>query len=153
VYANRFAAEAGEWILKHLRLTTQNGVSEARMTLHPEHLGQVQVKLTMQNGQLTAQFVADTLAGKEAIESQLAQLRITLQNQGIQVEKLEVSYSSNGPAHFQDQRDSQFSRPQHGGGREKAERLEKAIAEFADLMEDLPQALRGLTGSTFEATA
>lgn len=151
----RFAAEMGDWMVKQLRLSSSGGVSEARLTLHPEHLGQVQVKLTMQNGQLVAQFLADTVAGKEAIESQLSQLRMTLQNQGIQVEKLEVSHSAaaSGQSQFQEQRDQQFSRPQHEGGKERAERLDKAIAEFSEMLEDLPHALHGLYGSSFEATA
>ena len=149
----RFAAEMGDWMVKQLRLSSSSSVSEARLTLHPEHLGQVQVKLTMQNGQLVAQFMADTLAGKEAIESQLSQLRITLQNQGIQVEKLEVSHTAYGPSHFQEQRDQQFSRPQHEGRKEREERLDKTIAEFSEMLEDLPHALHGLYGSSFEATA
>ena len=49
----------------------------------------------MQDGQLFAQFAADSLAGKQMLESQLPQLRQALLTQGLQVEKLEVTQSQN----------------------------------------------------------
>src|SRR5690606_19641929 len=71
----RFAGEMSHMMLKTFKITSLDGVTEAKINLFPEHLGQVQVKLTMSNGQLVAQFLTETLAGKEAIESQLSQLR------------------------------------------------------------------------------
>ncbi|MCZ8520052.1 MULTISPECIES: flagellar hook-length control protein FliK [Paenibacillus] len=71
------------------------GITEAKLSLYPQHLGHVEVKLTMHNGQLIAQFAADSATGKDMLESQLAQLKHSLQSQGIQVEKLEVTQSAN----------------------------------------------------------
>ena len=53
------------------------------LTLSPENLGQVDVKLTMHNGQLVAHFAAQTLLGKEMLEGQLSQLKQSLQGQGL----------------------------------------------------------------------
>lgn len=90
--AGTFANDLTQFVVSSFSLqTSSDGLTEARISLFPQHLGHVEVKLTMQNGLLVAQFMADSLTGKEMLESQLSQLRSTLQSQGIQVEKLEVS--------------------------------------------------------------
>ncbi|MGF9915431.1 flagellar hook-length control protein FliK [Paenibacillus ehimensis] len=94
--AATFSEDMTQFVVRSLVMgTSADGMTEAKISLYPQHLGHVEVKLTMQNGHLIAQFVADSLAGKEMLESQLSQLRTTLQSQGIQVEKLEVSQSQN----------------------------------------------------------
>jgi flagellar hook-length control protein FliK len=90
--APNFVEEMTQLVVKSFTLETkQDGFTEAKLSLYPQNLGQVDVRLTMHNGQLIAQFMADSSLGKEMLESQLSQLRTTLQSQGIQVEKLEVS--------------------------------------------------------------
>lgn len=92
--AGTFTNDMTQFVVSSFSLATSaDGLTEAKISLFPQHLGHVEVKLTMQNGMLVAQFMADSLSGKEMLESQLAQLRATLQSQGIQVEKLEVSQS------------------------------------------------------------
>ncbi|MCM3272105.1 flagellar hook-length control protein FliK [Paenibacillus elgii] len=94
--AATFSEDMTQFVVRSIFMgTSADGMTEAKISLYPQHLGHVEVKLTMHNGQLIAQFVADSLAGKEMLESQLSQLRTTLQSQGIQVEKLEVSQSQN----------------------------------------------------------
>ena len=61
------------------------------LQLNPEHLGRVHLTITEKEGMMTAQFAAETHAAKEAIESQLMQLRETLQEQGLKVESIEVT--------------------------------------------------------------
>jgi flagellar hook-length control protein FliK len=110
VRADSLIEDMGQFLLGKLRLQNGNGITEARLTLNPETLGQVDVKLTMQNGQLVAQFAAHSVMGKDVLESQLSQLRLALQNQGIQVEKLEVTQSSSlQSGMFQEQRHQQQS--------------------------------------------
>ncbi len=94
--AATFSEDMTQFVVRSIMMgTSADGMTEAKISLYPQHLGHVEVRLTLHNGQLIAQFVADSLAGKEMLESQLSQLRTTLQNQGIQVEKLEVSQSQN----------------------------------------------------------
>src|SRR5690606_36380071 len=63
--------------------------------LMPEHLGQVDAKISMQNGVLTAHVVTDNAAAREMLENQWAALRNSLQAQGLPVEKLEVTHNPN----------------------------------------------------------
>jgi flagellar hook-length control protein FliK len=87
-------------VTRSFQITQQNGFTEAKISLVPEHLGQVDIKLSMHNGQLTAQIVTETAAGREALEQQLGVLRSALQAQGIQVEKLEITQQSHTAASF-----------------------------------------------------
>ena len=154
VHADRFAEEMARMVMKNFRIFSGGGISEAKMTLIPEHLGQVEVRLTMQNGQLTAQFVADTLAGKEALESQIVQLRASLQNQGVQVERLVVTYgqSSGLPHQFQEQRHPQNGRQPEGQKKNRLTALEDAVNEFDLALEHGVYGGRW-SGSSFEVTA
>ncbi|GIQ68641.1 hypothetical protein XYCOK13_14650 [Xylanibacillus composti] len=152
-HANQLVKDMNALVVKQLSFQKGEGFSEARITLMPEHLGQVTIKLTMMNGQLTAHFVAETMAGRELLDSQLSQLRASLQNQGIQVEKLEVTQQTSTSAFFQDQRerDSQqrFHRPQQGnsGGYDSWD------DSFDAALEETAQTSWLRNGTSFEVTA
>lgn len=103
VVADEFAQSMTGMIVQKFDLTTLNGVSEAKLMLYPEHLGQVDVKITMQNGLLTAIFQTDTAMAKDMLDNQMAQLRSALQAQGLMVDKLEVSQGQSAAQLFQQQ--------------------------------------------------
>ncbi|MEH7107210.1 flagellar hook-length control protein FliK [Bacillus sp. JJ1764] len=114
---SEFAPEISEWIGRFVKITDGPvGSTEAKFSLYPEHLGHVEVKITSQQGMVTAQIVTDTSMAKEALEGQLQQLKQSLQQQGIQLQKIDVvqtqttsanqsslSFAQNG--HFNSQRD------------------------------------------------
>ena len=120
VPVERFHDVISGMAVRQLRLSAASGVSEARILLVPEHLGEVAVRITLQNGQLTAQFVTENSAAKELIENQLVMLRGVLQSQGIQVERLEVTQGTAAAQSqlFQDQR-QRGGQERHEGGRGK----------------------------------
>ncbi|MFD0587582.1 flagellar hook-length control protein FliK [Paenibacillus sp. GCM10027627] len=93
VLADEFAETMNGLIVQKFDVRTVNGLSEAKLILFPEQLGQVDVRISMQNGLLTAVFQADTAAAKDMLENQMAQLRAALQAQGLTIEKLEVTQS------------------------------------------------------------
>lgn len=121
VRAGQLVEDISKFMLSKLRVQTGSGITEARLSLTPEALGHVDVRLTLHNGQLVAQFAAQTAMGKDALESQLAQLRNILQSQGIQVEKIEVAQSPSLQSNmFQDPRGQQQSRQSGSHSREQA---------------------------------
>lgn len=137
VPVQQFAETMEGFVVKQFNVTTANGVSEARITLFPEQLGQVDVRISVQNGQLTALFVADTAAAKDLLENQLGQLRSALQSQGLQIDKLEVSNSSNvQPNLFQD-------RQGHSGSEQQEAKRNKSkndsVGEISGFDTDLEQ--------------
>lgn len=78
-------------IVEQAKVVINNGGSEMEVNLKPEHLGRLQLKVTIENEVLTAKFVAESQQVKEIIESNLGQLKRSLQENGMQVDTIMVS--------------------------------------------------------------
>jgi flagellar hook-length control protein FliK len=108
VPVQQFAQQIEKFLVKQFLLTQGNGTTEAKLSLNPEHLGQVDIRIIMQNGQVTAQFMTDNVMARELLDNQMSQLRLALHGQGLQVDRLEVvqqsSSSSNTSFLHQDHR-------------------------------------------------
>ncbi|MGO0061719.1 flagellar hook-length control protein FliK [Brevibacillus fluminis] len=113
VRSEQLPKDVANLFVKQMKIVGANGMSEAKITLHPQALGQVDVKITANNHVITAQFAADTHAGKELLDNQLPQLRAALTQLGLQVDRLEVTQqqpSQQAQFGFQEQRGSQQNR-------------------------------------------
>ncbi len=66
------------------------------MQLNPANLGRVEMHLTMKAGALTAQFEAENVHVREVMQSQAAELKHNLEQQGIRVESVEVTLRERG---------------------------------------------------------
>jgi flagellar hook-length control protein FliK len=151
--AQSFVQDMSQFVMKNFKVDALNGFSEARLTLSPENLGQVNVKLTMHNGQLVAHFAAQTLLGKEMLEGQLSQLKLSLQGQGLQVERLEVTQSSSLQSSlFQDQRQQQFSQQFARQNKSSYSNLDSVPESFSAEMANLAK-ISGAYGNAFDVTA
>ncbi|QCJ42363.1 flagellar hook-length control protein FliK [Bacillus sp. S3] len=83
--------EVSSWIGQHIRLTSvQEGTTEAKFSLTPEHLGHIEIKISSHQGQITAQIFTETSLAMESLEGQLHQLKQALQQLGLNIQKLEV---------------------------------------------------------------
>ena len=82
--------------MEQIKITIRPEQTNMELQLNPEHLGRVNLTITEKEGMMTAQFTTQTQIAKEAIESQMAALRESLQNQGIKVEAIEVTVSEFG---------------------------------------------------------
>lgn len=69
----------------------KENVSEIRVTLKPDYLGDVALKIVSENGIVSAQFTAENQRVKEIIESNFNNLKNMLDEQGVQVSALSVS--------------------------------------------------------------
>lgn len=133
VPVEHFAKEMSGFLVSKLDIVNLQGVSEARISLYPEHLGQVDVRITMQNGQLTAQFMTEHAFAKESLEQQMAQLRSALQSQGLQVSKLEVTQNTALSSHmYHDGRQSGG-----GAGQQQSEKRRPMMEEDALAIHDI----------------
>jgi flagellar hook-length control protein FliK len=107
----------------------------------------------MHNGQLVAHFAAQTLLGKEMLEGQLSQLKLSLQGQGLQVERLEVTQSSSLQSSlFQDQRQQQFGQQFARQNKSNYSNLDSVPESFSVEMANLTK-LGGAYGNAFDVTA
>lgn len=156
IQAQHFTEEMAPFIIRHMKFTQLNGISEAKISLVPEHLGQVDVRISMQNGQLIAQFLTETLVGREMLEGQLSQLRASLQSQGIQVEKLEVTQSNNASQsqHFQEPKHQQSTKQfQQQSSKVTAQDYENSHHDYSMDLEHSPIQRYSSYGSSFDVMA
>lgn len=127
VPVQKFAQEMTGFITGKLEIVKKGGTAEATISLFPENLGQVDVKITMQNGHLVAHFLTEHAGAKDLLENQMSQLRAALQSQGLQVEKLEVTQSSTS------QQSQFFQEGRHSGaGGQGSDRRSKERKEASD---------------------
>lgn len=90
--------EVSEWAGRFIRVSTvQAGSTQARISLYPEHLGHVEIKIMSNEGHVSAQFITETAVAKDALEGQLHQLKQTLQQFGLQVQRLDIIQQSQSP--------------------------------------------------------
>ncbi|MGE6205208.1 flagellar hook-length control protein FliK [Guptibacillus hwajinpoensis] len=107
--------ELSEMITERMQLSKNGDETTIRIKLSPENLGQLDIRLTTSDGKVTAHILTATAGAKELIESQLHQLRHTLVQQGIQLDKVEVVQQQGSQHSFmQDGRGEQGQQFQHG---------------------------------------
>ncbi|WP_145408839.1 flagellar hook-length control protein FliK [Paenibacillus xylanexedens] len=135
---SQFAKEMTQFVVNKLDIVQKNGFSEATISLRPEHLGKLDVQITLQNGQLVARFMTEHTMARDMLEQQMMQLRSSLQAQGIQVERLEVTQNSSlGSQMYQDGgRQSGSNSQQQRRSREREEQSDDAITT-AGIQEEL----------------
>ncbi len=78
-----------------IRLRMSSDTTSMEFSLNPQQLGKVSVELASKNGVVTAQFRTEDAMSKAALESQVAELKNSLENQGIKVEAIEVTVASH----------------------------------------------------------
>lgn len=128
VHADQFAQEMSELFVKQMKVHSLRGMTEAKLTLNPESLGKVDVKITAHNGVITAHFAAETANGKEVLDTQLSQLRAALVQQGLQVDRLEVTQQQSPSFYFQQQREQSRQQP---GQQQQAQSSHEEQPEFS----------------------
>ncbi len=82
-------------IVDTTRVTLTNEVSKIEMQLNPENLGKIYVEITEREGVLSAKLEAQNLVVKEALETQMAELRQNLNQAGVRVDEVEVTIASH----------------------------------------------------------
>ena len=70
--------------------------SEMIIKLKPDHLGKVTVEIAVENGNITAKFLAESQKVKEILEASMQDLKDHLANQGMVVQDLSVSVGNDG---------------------------------------------------------
>jgi flagellar hook-length control protein FliK len=86
-------------IVNTIRSATFKGDSEVRLNLKPESLGQLHIRLSMNDGVVSIRMIAETGQAQALINEHLPQLKAALTAQGLQLDQLAVSTSSN-PGNF-----------------------------------------------------
>lgn len=104
---------AAQQIKDRVMVQIQHKLQSAEVQLHPEDLGAMQIKLNLQQDQLSVQFVVQQGAAKEALEQQMPKLRELLEQQGIALSEGQVEQRQSGS-----QQDQPAGRHGNGAGAE-----------------------------------
>jgi len=118
-----------EQIMNQVKIASGGGqFNEIRMTLRPETLGDIVLRVITQNGIVMAQFEAESQRVKEALEADFNLLRNALEQQGIKFSELSVSVRQD-----ENERMNQFERARQRS-RHRAESI-KGVSEAEEAKE------------------
>jgi flagellar hook-length control protein FliK len=90
---NSLRTQTLDQIVRKAVIYMRNGQHEAKIVLKPEFLGHVRMQVTTDNHQVTVKILTEFGFIKDMVENNIHQLKADLQQQGLNVDKLEVSVS------------------------------------------------------------
>ena len=88
-------ADALRQIVNKAALNVGNGRSEFKIDLKPESLGHLKMQIITEHHHVTVRIFVENPLVKDMIESNLAQLKANFQNQGLEIEKFDVSVAQD----------------------------------------------------------
>lgn len=91
---NLLQQDAAGQLRERVNLMVRQNIQVAEIRLDPAGLGQMQIKIDMQQDQASVQFVVQQPQAKELLEQQLPRLREMLQQQGILLSEGQVQQQS-----------------------------------------------------------
>jgi len=80
--------EVVKQLVDQMKVQVQPDTTELRLTLRPESLGEVTMRIITQNGIVSAMLFAESQRIKEAIEASLNELKNALTEKGVQVAEM-----------------------------------------------------------------
>ncbi len=112
----------------------KDGQNMLKIQLNPAKLGEVFMKISVEDGRVTARVMTETSIAKEAVESNLFQLKESLNLQGIKIDKINVFVGDKwqehkGQSDFQQQNGSR--RQKRYKQRQQFEHLQQVNIEAA----------------------
>ena len=91
--------DLADQMVRHAKLSVKKGVSEIKIQLVPPHLGKMTLNIKIENNQLLASVRVDTAEAKQLVQDNLHQLRETMAERGVEIQKFDVSVNQE----FRDQ--------------------------------------------------
>ncbi|MBL7202895.1 MAG: flagellar hook-length control protein FliK [Desulfobacteraceae bacterium] len=136
VFTKSSQADTLRQIVKKAAFNLENGRSEFKIDLKPESLGHLKMQILTENHHVTVRILTENPLVKDMIESNLVQLKANFQNQGLEIEKFDVSVAQDsdkngtGDGRYESKRMREKSGDTENGYGGKAEEPE----EVDDLM-------------------
>jgi len=103
-------------IVQRAAVHVKSDQGEIRIDLKPEFLGHVRLQIVTENQQVTVRILTELPMVRDMIESNIHQLKSDLQQQGLQVERVEVAVSDDPRQHQGRQARTGAGRKGHANG-------------------------------------
>lgn len=129
-------ADIIEQIANHVKISFSLEGTTMEMQLNPENLGKIYLNISEKEGVIRAQLAAQNEMVKEALETQMVELRQNLNQQGIKVDAIEVTVATH---EFEQNLDGQAKQEEQAG--EQMEQNQKKARRSLNLND-----LDGLSG-------
>lgn len=94
------AREIMAQVVQKAELLFNHKLSELKIDLKPEFLGRLTIKVMVEEGVVTARFIAENQQVKHLLETNLHTLRQNLESQGLRVDRAEVNVGLNNGGMF-----------------------------------------------------
>ncbi|WP_047981268.1 flagellar hook-length control protein FliK [Ornithinibacillus contaminans] len=108
-------------------MTTPNGLNQLSIALRPDNLGEMMIRLTQINGEMTVKILVTSQAAKDMLESNMNQLKHMFSPQQVVIERQDViSGQTQNPTK---QNDEQSLNSQQQGQSDHSEQQEKNHSE------------------------
>ncbi|MDI6617545.1 MAG: flagellar hook-length control protein FliK [Clostridiales bacterium] len=78
-------------IYDKIKLLRNNGVSELRVSLKPPELGDIDIKLVMEKGNMLSKIIVENSHVKDMLESSIPEIKESLKDQNVDVSKFSIS--------------------------------------------------------------
>lgn len=89
----RIREMTGSDLVRTVGLVVRDGGGEIRLTLKPESLGSVRIRLSIEDGKVEGRIVVDTMEARQAFEAGIDSLTRALQADGLKTGSMQVSVS------------------------------------------------------------
>jgi hypothetical protein len=147
VNVTQFEQDITKFMESAVRMENVGDGVEATFSLNPEHLGKVDVKLSIIEGNVTAEFFTNTSSGRDVLELNVQALRTALETQGFQVDKINISQQnlSSFMGSFSQKGESNGKQTQQDSKKRQIQNIQNLENEFQHMDLD--------TGSKINTTA
>lgn len=141
-------------IMDYMRIQLGPNTTSLEMQLHPANLGTLQVQIASKGGIVTANFITQNEAVKVALESQMAQLKESFEDQGVKIEAIEVTVQTHEfERNLEQGRGRNQQEPERRGRTRRINLGEPLSMETMDEEDALTAQMMAMEGSTVDYTA
>ncbi|WP_233096572.1 flagellar hook-length control protein FliK [Fictibacillus halophilus] len=110
----QFVREVQQIISRGKLFVTESGFTKMQIQLTPEQLGKIEIHLIQKHGEITAKIIASSQGAKDALESQLTQLKQAFTSQDIDFKKIDVFLNGDEQTFdFRDQNNQDHEDQEH----------------------------------------
>lgn len=139
-----------EQVVHHVRIRVMPETTSMELQLNPASLGRVNLTVATTAGAATATLVVENEMAKEALESQMIQLKETFAEQGLKVDAVEVTVAEFGLKKENEQQDE----PSGGGRQNRRSRSgDRTVKEEESVADNVTAPDRRDAESTVDYTA
>lgn len=103
-----YAADIEKQLDAAVRISVRHNGGEVRIKLCPEHLGELAIKLNINNGAVTAEITAESHEAKALLDAGSSMLKDSLAQQGLTLRECVVGVSSRAEGGLPERRDALY---------------------------------------------